>query len=153
MIYAEVALASILPDPHSRDGRRFYTFFNDSPDCEACLGSLQGVAVPEGAAIVFGVPYATPPVGDLRWKPCLYLNICPPGFRQGSLPVIVFFHGGSNTAGYSSFTPLGPPFARLGVVMVTANYRLRPFGFFVHPALTAESPHHTSGNYGLLDQI
>ena len=26
-------------------------------------------------------------------------------------------------------------------------------GFFSHPELTAESPHHSSGNYGLLDQI
>jgi para-nitrobenzyl esterase len=27
------------------------------------------------------------------------------------------------------------------------------FGFLAHPALTAESPHHASGNYGLLDAI
>ena len=26
------------------------------------------------------------------------------------------------------------------------------FGFFAHPELTKESPHHASGNYGLLDQ-
>jgi para-nitrobenzyl esterase len=26
-------------------------------------------------------------------------------------------------------------------------------GFLAHPALTAESPHHSSGNYGLLDQL
>jgi para-nitrobenzyl esterase len=32
------------------------------------------------------------------------------------------------------------------------NYRLGIFGFFAHPGLTAESPHHSSGNYGLLDQ-
>jgi para-nitrobenzyl esterase len=32
------------------------------------------------------------------------------------------------------------------------NYRLGIFGFFAHPELTAESPHHASGNYGLLDQ-
>jgi para-nitrobenzyl esterase len=40
-----------------------------------------------------------------------------------------------------------------GVVVVTINYRLGIFGFFAHPALTAESPQHASGNYGLLDQI
>ena len=37
--------------------------------------------------------------------------------------------------------------------MVTLNYRLGAMGFFAHPELTAESPHHSSGNYGLLDQI
>ena len=39
------------------------------------------------------------------------------------------------------------------VVLVTINYRLGVFGFLVHPALSAESPHHVSGNYGILDQI
>jgi para-nitrobenzyl esterase len=67
--------------------------------------------------------------------------------------VIVFFHGGSNRAGYSQLTPLGPTLSPLGVVVVTANYRLGPLGFFAHPALTAASPHHSSGNYGILDQI
>jgi hypothetical protein len=27
------------------------------------------------------------------------------------------------------------------------------FGFFVHPELVTESPHHAAGNYGLLDQV
>jgi para-nitrobenzyl esterase len=49
--------------------------------------------------------------------------------------------------------PLGPTLSRLGIVVVSANYRLGPMGFFAHPALTAESPHHSSGNYGLLDQL
>src|SRR5262249_57573254 len=33
------------------------------------------------------------------------------------------------------------------------NYRLGPLGFLAHPALTAESEHRASGNYGLLDQL
>ena len=40
-----------------------------------------------------------------------------------------------------------------GVIVVTINYRLGVMGFFAHPELTIESPHHSSGNYGLLDQI
>src|SRR5262249_9449976 len=32
------------------------------------------------------------------------------------------------------------------------NYRLGALGFTAHPALTAESPDHASGNYGLMDQ-
>ena len=40
-----------------------------------------------------------------------------------------------------------------GIVAVSLNYRTNIFGFFVHPELTKESPHHASGNYGLLDQV
>src|SRR5205814_7735233 len=47
----------------------------------------------------------------------------------------------------------GENLAKHGVVLVTANYRLGVFGFFAHPELTAESAHHSAGNYGLLDQI
>jgi para-nitrobenzyl esterase len=42
--------------------------------------------------------------------------------------------------------------AQKGVVLVTVNYRLGLFGFMAHPELTAASPQHSSGNYGLLDQ-
>lgn len=47
----------------------------------------------------------------------------------------------------------GEEIARKGVVVVTVNYRLGVIGFFVYPELTEESPHHASGNYGLLDQL
>ena len=40
-----------------------------------------------------------------------------------------------------------------GVILVTINYRLGVLGFFSHPELTAESSHHSSGKYGLLDQL
>ena len=145
----------------------------------------------EGQVAFLGVPYAAPPIGELRWKPpqpvnqwtgirnatqfgavcpqlpatqwlpyingnedCLYLNIWTTQFHANThLPVIVFFHGGGNVAGYSQMKPLGPALSPLGVLVVTANYRLGPFGFFAHPALTAESQHGSSGNYGLLDQL
>jgi para-nitrobenzyl esterase len=42
--------------------------------------------------------------------------------------------------------------AQKGIVALTVNYRLGVFGFLAHPALTKESTHHSSGNYGLLDQ-
>jgi para-nitrobenzyl esterase len=38
-------------------------------------------------------------------------------------------------------------------VVVTFNYRLGVLGWLAHPALTAESERHLSGNYGLLDQL
>src|SRR3546814_4446054 len=47
----------------------------------------------------------------------------------------------------------GANFARRGIVFVSINYRLGVLGWLAHPALTAESPEHASGNYGLLDQI
>ena len=40
-----------------------------------------------------------------------------------------------------------------GIIVVTFNYRLGALGFLAHPELTAESSHHASGNYGLLDQV
>ncbi len=42
--------------------------------------------------------------------------------------------------------------AQKGVVVVTANYRLGALGFLAHPQLDNESPHNSSGNYGILDQ-
>lgn len=144
-----------------------------------------------------GIPYAAPPVGDLRWKApqppapwtdvraatdfssdcwqtpyppaaaiyqhkmrplsedCLYLNIWTTAkSAKDHLPVMFWIHGGGFTRGAGSGAAYDGEFlARKGVVVVTINYRLGIFGFFAHPALTAESGHHASGNYGLLDQI
>ncbi len=86
---------------------------------------------------------------------CLYLNVwTPANTSEGRLPVMVWIHGGGNISGAGS-TPMydGEALARKGVVVVTLNYRLGPFGFLAHPWLSAESPLHVSGNYGLLDQI
>ncbi|MBO0910199.1 MAG: carboxylesterase family protein [Acidobacteria bacterium] len=85
---------------------------------------------------------------------CLYLNVWTTnldGHRKQ--PVMVWIHGGGNIEGSQEWPPLGAVLARQGVVMVTINYRLGVFGYFSHPALTAESPHRSSGNYGLLDQM
>ncbi len=161
-------------------------------------GLLSGVPGANPDVRVYrGIPYASPPVGDLRWKPpqppaawqgvrdagkfgatcwqvpyppaaaifqndissmsedCLHLNIWTPAkTADDRLPVMVWIHGGGLTRG-SSTTPMydGESLARKGVVLVTLNYRLGIFGFYAHPELTAESPHHASGNYGLLDQV
>jgi para-nitrobenzyl esterase len=144
-----------------------------------------------------GIPYAAPPIGDLRWKApqpaekwqglrqaaefsnacwqtqypaaaaiyqaklpplsedCLYLNLWTPAkSAKDRLPVMVWIHGGGFTRGYGgSHAYDGEALARKGAVIVTINYRLGIFGFFAHPALSAESGHHASGNYALLDQI
>jgi para-nitrobenzyl esterase len=85
---------------------------------------------------------------------CLYLNVWTPHLnRAGKIPVMVWIHGGGNVEGSSQIPPLAPALARKGVVVVSAEYRLGVLGFLAHAALSAESPQHTSGNYGLLDQI
>jgi para-nitrobenzyl esterase len=86
---------------------------------------------------------------------CLYLNIWTPAkSSKDRLPVMVWIHGGGFTRGYGGSRAYdGEALARKGAVIVTINYRLGVFGFFAHPALSAESGHHASGNYALLDQI
>jgi len=164
-------------------------------------GQVEGLPNADASVVAFkGIPFAAPPVGDLRWKApqpvqnwegvreckefsssamqstpapflmwtsefiapakplsedCLYLNLWTANPASAEKrPVIVFIHGGGFTSGSGS-VPIydGEEMAKAGVVFVTINYRVGIFGFFSHPELTAESPHHTSGNYGLLDQI
>ncbi|MDR0226628.1 MAG: carboxylesterase family protein [Burkholderiaceae bacterium] len=86
---------------------------------------------------------------------CLNLNIWTPAKRRDErLAVIVWIHGGGYAYGSGSHpTYDGEALARRGVVVVTLNYRLGLLGFLAHPGLTAESPQHASGNYGLMDQV
>ena len=154
-------------------------------------GELVGEVTGMGPYAFKGIPYAAPPVGQLRWQPpqaapswqgvrdasyygpvcmqrpsaripassisedCLYLNIWTPDVHPDNpAPVLVFIPGGAFMGGAGSLPGYdGTNLAMRGVVIVTINYRLGVFGFFAHPDLTAASPHHTSGNYGLLDQL
>jgi len=86
---------------------------------------------------------------------CLYLNVwAPPRRAARRLPVLLYFIGGGYVAGDASELRYdGASLARRGIVVVTANYRLGVFGFLAHPELTRESPHHASGDEGLLDQV
>ena len=157
-------------------------------------GVLAGTLNPATGIRAFkGIPFAQPPLGDLRWKEpqppanwtgirnagqfgprcqqrpvfgdmnfrsngmsedCLYLNVwTPTPSPNAKLPVLVYFFGGGFIAGDGSEPRYdGESLAAKGIVTVTLNYRLDIFGFFSHPELTRESPHHASGNYGLLDQ-
>jgi carboxylesterase type B len=95
---------------------------------------------------------------------CLFLNVWTPDPAPSApRPVMVWFHGGSNQTGSAGdLIPLGiggrfydgRELAEThGVVVVTANYRLGPFGFFAHPELAQEDAAHPyAGNQGLLDQ-
>ncbi len=163
-------------------------------------GTVSGQKDAHSSVTVFkGIPFAAPPVGDLRWRPpvtpaswngvrkadefsascmqsvhgdflpwtkeflvqnqasedCLYLNVWSPRpSATANLPVVVFIHGGAFSEGSGSVALYdGTNLASTGLVIVTINYRLGVFGFLAHPDLTAESSHHASGNYGLMDQI
>jgi para-nitrobenzyl esterase len=163
-----------------------------SPQATTESGAISGISA-SGLSIYKGVPFAAPPLGDLRWRPpvhvapwngtrkadafapacmqvgvsmpgetppavsedCLYLNIWTPAKNAHQhLPVIVWIYGGGYVNGSASM-PLywGDQLAQKGVIVVTIAYRLGMLGFLAHPELTRESPHQSSGNYGLMDQI
>jgi para-nitrobenzyl esterase len=157
-------------------------------------GEIEGALTNNDQVRAFkGIPFAAPPVGNLRWQPpqpaakwkgvratkdfgshcvqsagypamvfhdpsasedCLTLNVWTPAkAKPRSLPVMVWIFGGGFVSGGTSENRQDGQFlANRNVVVVSMNYRLGIFGFFAHPELTAESPHHASGNYGLLDQ-
>ena len=67
---------------------------------------------------------------------------------------MVWIYGGGFTGGSSSSpNTSGTQFAKQGVVLVAANYRVGRFGFFAFPALSRERPDETKGNYAYMDQI
>jgi para-nitrobenzyl esterase len=133
-----------------------------------------------------GIPYAAPPVGELRWRnpeppapfgrmesarprscpqralslnvgqeDCLYVNVHTPAPLPEDAPVMVWIHGGAFIFGEGLQTDNATRgdilAAEHGVIVVSMNYRLGPFGFLAHEALAAESG--TAGNYGFADQI
>jgi para-nitrobenzyl esterase len=86
---------------------------------------------------------------------CLYLNVWTAASSPADKrPVMLWIHGGGYVEGSGSLPSFnGENLAKKGVIVVTINYRLGLFGFFAHPELSKESPHHVSGNYGLFDAV
>jgi para-nitrobenzyl esterase len=150
-------------------------------------GLLQGTPE-DGLTVYKGIPFAAPPIGDLRWQApqplrkwdgirqadkfapgpvqggnppsgksedCLYLNVWTPAKSANErIPVLVWIYGGGFGAGSTSEAVYsGEKLAKKGVVLVSIAYRVGQLGFLAHPELSAESPNHVSGNYGLLDMI
>jgi len=110
-----------------------------------------------GASCIQGVAPDHPGVlSGAQSEDCLYLNVWTPAkTRHERLPVMVWIHGGGFISGSGSLPyPGGIMLSSIEhVIVVSFNYRLGVFGFFAHAQLSRESPHHVSGNYGLLDQI
>ena len=129
-------------------------------------GRWRGVR--DATAFANHCPQLASPFGQASTtEDCLYLNVFRPARddqegdegddegddegHEGRLPVMVWIHGGALLVGESDdYDPVR--LVRHGVIVVTINYRLGVLGFVAHPALTAESPDHASGNYGLMDQ-
>ncbi len=163
-------------------------------------GTISGTAGAVAGVRAFkGIPFAAPPVGDLRWRApqpvakwqgvraadtfgnvclqprgvgrlnvsvdlpdspaasedCLYLNVWTAANAVSERrPVMVWIFGGAYTEGAgSSPHNQGDALAAKGVVLVSFNYRVGPFGFYSHPELTKESGKNASGNQALMDAI
>ncbi len=171
---------------------------NDPVMTEA--GLVSGVKSETSNVVAYkGIPFAAPPVGELRWKApqpaipwqgvkkcdafgpspmqpkpipfmvytseflipekpisedCLYLNVWTGASKGEKKPVFVWVYGGGFSSGGTA-VPIydGEAMARKGIIFVSVNYRVGAFGFLAHPDLTKEATYHSSGNYGLLDQI
>ncbi len=89
---------------------------------------------------------------------CLNLHVWTPAVDSDPpppRPVMVWIHGGAFIFGEGLQTDGGTRgdllAANHGVVVVSMNYRLGPFGFLAHPSL-AETPDGPSGNYAMRDQ-
>ena len=110
-------------------------------------------------ALAFGADFPQPPDPHFRAgtqdEDCLFLNVwTPAAAADAKLPVLVWFFGGGFATGSGSDDHYdGERLAAEGAVVITVNYRCGLFGFLAHPALSAESEHGVSGNYGLLDQL
>jgi para-nitrobenzyl esterase len=99
--------------------------------------------------------HAPPEVIPSFSEDCLYLSVWTGNLRGSrARPVMVWVHGGGDVDGWATHGSMnGEQLARNGAVVVMIEYRLGALGFLADSALSAESPHHVSGNYGLLDQI
>src|ERR1700733_9458558 len=112
----------------------------DSIRIKTDKGAVEGAFTTDKQVRVFkGIPYAAPPVGDLRWQPPQ-----PAASWRNTRSAIEFGPHCIQTGGYPDmvFHDPGPSEDCLTLNVWTP----------AHPELPPESPHHASGNYGLLDQ-
>ncbi|MBT2499173.1 carboxylesterase/lipase family protein [Agromyces sp. ISL-38] len=166
-------------------------------DVQVAGGMVRGV-LEDGLLAWRGIPYAAPPLGDLRFAPpaevvpwdgirdasafgpiapqpfsyrlirppsavvptaedCLTVNVRAPVRDAGErtlLPVLVFIHGGGNSAGSSrDFSGQGEGFVQSGrIVYVSFNYRLGALGYLDFTGYSSPERSFAS-NLGLRDQV
>ncbi len=151
----------------------------EEPLVQVKEGALRG-SLDRGIRVFRGVPFAKPPVGELRFaapgKPrgwtgvreatrnaappiqggmqgsedCLYLNIFAPQ-GSGPFPVLFWIHGGGNSGGSAGGLD-GRPFAEQGIIVVSAAYRLGALGYLELGPLLGEA-YEGSGVNGIRDLV
>jgi para-nitrobenzyl esterase len=141
------------PQPAPRwDGVRDATRFGPAcpqPDATAGLAGRLMQLKPSARAFMRAIGDLGAPTGEAS----LVLNVWTPATDpRAKLPVLVFIHGGSLTAGAGS-QPLydGTALAKAGLVVVTINYRLGVLGFVGGDQLFPDGL--GVANRGFLDQV
>lgn len=83
---------------------------------------------------------------------CLVLNVWTPD-PNGSAPVLFWLHGGQTRNGHGAAPGIdGSALSRLGLVVVTINYRLGALGGLAHPGLQDDETG-LCANWGLQDKL
>ena len=140
------------PEAYSWEGTRDGRYFGPKsmqPATNSVMDTLVDIYSEKG----WHPNYLMKPIEERSEENGLNLNIWRPS-EGTNLPILVYIHGGSLTSGSSSYEDYnGETIAKHGVIMITIQYRLGVFGYFAHEDLKNESPNHTTGDYGLLDQI
>ena len=157
------------------------------------LGELQGISG-DGYDAYLSIPYAEPPINDLRWMPtvspmnwtglynstkfpsacpqrtdsidfiqnitfsedCLFLSIWKPQTIpiNGSAVVVWLHDEGLLRGGAGDSSHNGQYMAQnQSIIFVLVQYRLGLLGFAALPELKIDNQYHTTGTYGILDQI
>src|SRR2546425_1299468 len=183
---ASVALASIATYGQARpEAQRASLTLSPESAVTVTGGQIRGASSEKYPDIIAfrGVPFAAPPVGELRWRPpapvvpwqgvrvaattgsaCPQLGPAPQNEdclflnvwtpRKVARPLpVMVWIHGGGFRGGTGGSTDGAPLASKGVVLVSVNYRLNVFGFLAHPALSAESARKASRNPGLMDMV